>query len=192
MYSIDAPMRVLAVCTGNICRSPVAERLLRHGLETLQSSDQVLVSSAGTSAVVGHPIQSEMVDLLTADGVKAERFAARQLTPRLIDEADLILVAARGHRRRLVQLRPPALQKSFTLKEFARLATLVSAAEAPTGIADRLRWLAKRVPMMRGRQEIQPGEDDIADPYLEGPEAYYAAYAALRLAVGDVLLRLQA
>ena len=63
----DPPFRILTVCTGNICRSPVAERLLQAGL-----GDAVAVSSAGVRAVVGDPIHPGMVALLERSGIRAE------------------------------------------------------------------------------------------------------------------------
>ncbi|MGB4967514.1 MAG: hypothetical protein WBO35_04920 [Candidatus Saccharimonadales bacterium] len=178
------------VCTGNICRSPAAERLLRHGLVSLGVGEQTLVESAGTGAVVGHPIQADMAELLTADGVRADEFAARQITRELIDEAELILVAAQQNRQRLVRLRPQALTKSFTLKEFARLVPLVPTVGAPTDPAQRLRWLTRHAPMARGRQTQSPGGDDIADPYMQGDDSYSVAYSALRSAVDKILSQL--
>ncbi len=180
-------MRVLVVCTGNICRSPVAERLLRQGLGALDAAGGITVASAGTHAVVDYPIQGEMVELLAGDGVSASGFSARQLTRELIADADLILVAAREHRRWLVRVLPSGLQRCYTLKEFARLAALIPIHEAPDGVAERMQWLAHRAPMARGRQDAPPAEDDIPDPYLRGLAAYRTAYHAVRVAVEDIL-----
>ena len=85
------PVRILTVCTGNICRSPVAERLLQAGL------DQVLpggfeVRSAGTRAMVGSPIQPLSAEIVNMYGGTDKGFAARQLTPKILRDTDIVLV----------------------------------------------------------------------------------------------------
>jgi len=61
----DGPFSILTVCTGNVCRSPAVERLLSTEL-----GPTVQVSSAGTHALVGHPISQPMAALLTASGIE--------------------------------------------------------------------------------------------------------------------------
>ena len=71
------PFSVLAVCTGNICRSPPVERLLTGGLG---DDTDVSVASAGVGALVGDPISTPTAALLHQAGVSPDGFAARQLT----------------------------------------------------------------------------------------------------------------
>ncbi|MEI2828096.1 MAG: hypothetical protein V9F04_18075 [Dermatophilaceae bacterium] len=101
---MSKPARVLVVCTGNICRSPAGERLLRH---LLPRDRGIEVTSAGTYAVVGHPIEPSMARLLTADGVDVSGFAARRLTETLVAATDLVLTMETGHRTAVVHA-PPA------------------------------------------------------------------------------------
>ncbi|HEX8508433.1 MAG TPA: hypothetical protein VF635_02900, partial [Propionibacteriaceae bacterium] len=79
-------LSILLVCTGNICRSPVAERLLRANLDS-----SVRITSAGTYAVVGSAIEPRMAALLRGAGADADGFAARQLTVDHVRSADLVL-----------------------------------------------------------------------------------------------------
>jgi len=72
-------IRILTVCTGNICRSPAAERLLAAGL-----GDTAQVTSAGTGALPGYPMDAAMVPLVEAAGASTDGFAARQLTPAMV------------------------------------------------------------------------------------------------------------
>lgn len=187
MSASDDPLRILTVCTGNICRSPAAERLLRFELDRLRRPSRVIVESAGVRAVVGHPIQEQMAGLLRADGVSAADFAARQLTPRLVGGADLILVADRRHRESVVRMAPAALRRTFMLKEFVRLALQVTETDRPEPVEERVRWLIGRVPMMRGRDPVAEGADDIADPYGGSVDDYRVAYDDVRHAVAALV-----
>ncbi|BCW79920.1 low molecular weight phosphatase family protein [Pseudarthrobacter sp902506025] len=116
----SAPVRILTVCTGNICRSPVAERLLQAGL------DQVVpggfqVASAGTRALVGEPMQPISADIVRTFGGDPEGFAARQLTPKILRGVDLVLTMTSGHRGEVLQLDASLLKRTFTIREFARM-----------------------------------------------------------------------
>ncbi len=183
MSASGNPFRILTVCTGNICRSPAAERLLRRELADSAAEPAIEVDSAGVHAVVGHPIQEQMAALLQADGVAADGFEARQLTPDLVRRADLVLVADRTHRESVLRLVPAALRRTFIMKEFVRLATQLPSNDAPAAMDDRLRWLIGQVPMMRGRNPVPEGTDDIVDPFGGTPDDYRAAYLEVREAV---------
>lgn len=108
---------VLVVCVGNVCRSPVAERLLRVRTE----GSDVEVSSAGVNAVVGDRIDPLAAEELVRLGGDPGDFAARQLTSSMLADADLVLTATRAIRSQVVALSPAALRRSFTLRELAAL-----------------------------------------------------------------------
>lgn len=110
------------VCTGNICRSPTAERLAAAYAAQLRIPNFV-VSSAGTRAVIAHPIHQEAALVLTSLGGEASDFSARQLTTRIASAADLIITMTRAHRDRVLELAPNRLKSTFTLGEAARLAS---------------------------------------------------------------------
>ncbi|MCV7227528.1 low molecular weight phosphatase family protein [Mycolicibacterium komossense] len=113
-------MHVLFVCTGNICRSPTAERLA--AAYVLQNPiPGFTASSAGTRAVIGNPIHHEAALVLEKMGVETSHFAARQLTQRVASSADLVVTMARRHRDSVLELAPRLLRKTFTLTELARL-----------------------------------------------------------------------
>lgn len=121
-------MHVLFVCTGNICRSPTAERLAVAYSARLQIPD-FTASSAGTRAVIGHPIHPQATPVLEKLGGDASSFAARQLTARIASNADLVLTMTKAHRDVVLELAPHRLNHTFTLSEAARL---VSKFEART------------------------------------------------------------
>lgn len=174
--------KVLCVCTGNVCRSPAAERLLAARLR-----DGVELSSAGTYALAGQPVSPPMDSLLIAAGADPAGFRARRLTEGMVRQADLVLAMTQGHRGDPVDLWPRAVRRTFTLKEFARLLTTIGPDELPAGAAaDRLR---ASVPLVAGhrRQVLDPREDDVVDPYRQSDEVYAAAFADIEHAVTAIV-----
>lgn len=169
---------ILLVCTGNICRSCVAERLFTALLPT------VAVRSAGTHALVGQPIADPMLPLLRRAGADPDDFAARQLTERLIRDADLILTLTREHRAAVVELWAGSVRRVFTLREFARLLTDVDVDQLPRAdVASRLR-AAMPLAAAQRRQLNQPAEiDDVADPYRRPEAEYQRAFQEIQSAV---------
>lgn len=103
--------RVLFICTANICRSPTAEVILRHRF----SDGSVITASAGLIALEGHPIDSRAEAALAARGLTAGRHVARQLTPALVERADLVLVMEKRHLAALNALAPRARGRTFLL-----------------------------------------------------------------------------
>jgi len=107
--------RVLVVCVGNICRSPMAEALLRARLGHRPRFD---VSSAGVSALVGRPADESAVTLMKERGIDISAHRARQLTPQLTAAADLILVMEAGHERAVYGIAPQARGKVHRIGKF--------------------------------------------------------------------------
>lgn len=171
----SGPPTILTVCTGNICRSPLAEVLLRARLEPYG----VRVHSAGTFALAGHGMPRESKHVALVRGARPEDIEghrARHLREPLIMESDLILGMAQEHRGFTVQMVPSRMHRVFSVLEFARLAATVSDAEA-TRIADaagtdaraRLGAVVMEVSSRRGGAVDDP---DVVDPYRK-PFAVY-------------------
>lgn len=179
------PVRVLAVCTANISRSPAVERLLRRGLD-----DSVHVASAGVMALVGEPIDPPVARFLADRGADNTGFAARQVTLAQINEADLVLTLTREHRAHVLGIAPAAVRRTFTLLEFSRVlgsANLIGLdpAEHP---GERLRRL---VPLATAQRALAPrpataGDDDVPDPFGHGPEAYAHALGLISRATNHL------
>jgi protein-tyrosine phosphatase len=112
---------ILVVCSGNICRSPIAEGLLRRALDRRVGRDAPSVSSAGTIAIDGGAVSEGSVIAARERGVDIAAHRARALTPPLIGEADLCLCMAGEHRDEIAALVPAAADRAFTLKELVRL-----------------------------------------------------------------------
>ncbi len=162
--------RVLFVCVGNVCRSPLGERLLAARLRP----DSVEVSSAGVGALVDAPMTPEAFGHLESYGGSADGFASRQLTPAMVDESDLVLTATKAIRSRVLEESPAALRRTFTVLEFAALLDVVPAESDPAAL---VRMAADE----RSRAAID--DYDIPDPYGRGDEAHLAAAQAMACAV---------
>jgi protein-tyrosine phosphatase len=174
--------RVLHVCTGNICRSPMAERLTRAGLEQRLGPDarRFVVESAGTWGHSGSPMEPHALSVLAAAGVDGSDFRARELVAEHVVAADLVLGATREHRAAAVVLHPRAASRTFTLREFARLAAAVDpAALTADDPVERARELVRAAAGQRGLVPPErPSDDDLADPY-QGPERGFAVCGEL-------------
>jgi protein-tyrosine phosphatase len=105
--------RVLIVCVGNICRSPMAEALLAHALAT--RAPAVQVQSAGLSALVGRGADPTVQELLAGRGIDASAHRARQLTTPIILEHDLVLVMEAWQQKAVEEKTPFARGKVHRL-----------------------------------------------------------------------------
>ncbi|WOQ69206.1 low molecular weight phosphatase family protein [Microbacterium limosum] len=186
-------IELLTVCTGNVARSPLAEVLLRARLRGLG----IRVTSAGTRALIGHPMTLEAQVLAEAAGARAadaEAHRARLLTERELAAPALVLAMAREHRRAAVELAPLKLRSTFTVREFARLAAtvpddaLVAALEGLHDPSDRLRAALSLVSAARSASAPpdDPEDDDVVDPYRRSHRTYDLAAAQLTPAIDEV------
>jgi protein-tyrosine-phosphatase len=163
-------LKVLFVCTANICRSPAVELLARRAAP--EDSD-VVFSSAGTHGVDGGPVNDEIVAALPA-GLDSTAFRSRALTTALLEDADLVLTMEAAQRAFILDEHPRLFRKVFTLGQFAQ-----AVERAPTGLGRRA--LLDHVGTTRGHADPAL---DVPDPYRRGAAA--AAGCVARL---DELLR---
>ncbi|MGO1482008.1 MAG: hypothetical protein ACTHWF_12895 [Brachybacterium sp.] len=153
---------VLFVCTGNICRSPYAEKLLqsRHGGLTATSS--------GIFALEGHPMDSEMKRELSLRNVEEKEFSARQVNQDDM-EADLILTMSGRQQAYLLDEFPSAYRKTGLLGHVPELSETLQ----------RDPELTARGAISLWSRSALPGGRDIPDPYRRGPRAAAAAAALM-------------
>jgi protein-tyrosine-phosphatase len=107
----------LAVCTGNICRSPMAEGILKKVLE----GSGALVSSSGTHALVGNTASEFSVIASDENGIDISRHRARMLTPEMIESSNIILCMERFHVERVLSIDLSAHERVFNLADFSRV-----------------------------------------------------------------------
>ncbi|MDQ0734051.1 arsenate reductase/protein-tyrosine-phosphatase family protein [Arthrobacter agilis] len=172
--TLDPPFRILAVCTGNICRSPMVERLLQGAFDCT-APGEFEISSAGTAARVGSPIDAQVAGLVRVFDGNPEGFRARQLEESILQDQDLVLTLTREHRKRVVEMAPSLLRKTFTLREFARLVTTL---EGDSSLDGPHRWRAILPMVVRARtvHPSNPLQDDVVDPFRR-PETVYQQMA---------------
>ncbi|MFX0591900.1 arsenate reductase/protein-tyrosine-phosphatase family protein [Melissospora conviva] len=180
------PFTVLHVCMGNICRSPMAERLLALAVrERLARSgagvdpETLLHShSAGTGGWhAGEQMNPPAARQVHARGGRTEGFAARKLLSEHIDGADLVLTATADQQEYVAALRPDATARTFVLGEFGRLlpgvdlAALPPAAPTPAAVYARGVALVEAVDESRRLVPPLPG-DDLDDPWGRGDQCF--------------------
>ena len=180
---------ILTVCTGNICRSPLAEQLLRNAFADMP----VRVHSAGTRAMVGHGMPEQSLAIASDLGITdATDHASQQLVTEHVKDADLILAMARDHRSQVVQFDPRATRRAFTVRELARIVGEVRDEDLnldPTAsIPDRLRAAVQAATLNRGMalQPLTPDGDDVVDPYRRSQDVYEESRDQLVAALHDV------
>ena len=106
---------ILVICVGNICRSPMAEALLRR---ELRGQDGFTVESAGLGALVGHAASEHSVALMDELGLDITGHRARQLHPDMVRDADLVLVMEARHKRSIDDADATARGKVYRLGEW--------------------------------------------------------------------------
>jgi len=165
---------ILILCTGNICRSPMAEALLRERLR--ERGIDASVSSAGLS-FDDRPATGDAVDAATGYGLDLRGHRSRVLAPELVEQADLVLAMERLHAREAIVLADGAFAKTFTLKELVRRARAKGHRDTDESLEE---WLAR---VSAGRKAIdlmgESRDDDVADPYLSSAKVYAACIAEL-------------
>jgi len=184
------PFTILVVCTGNICRSPLAEQLLSARLA--DSPTPYVVMSAGTMAEDGAPMDAEAAEQSRAHGGDPESHEATYLTEMLAESADLVLAAGRDHRSAVVKMSPRASRRTFTLRQFARVAAVIDPAELreADGPVDVVRIVASSRGLVPPLEE--PTDDDVVDPYRRSLDVHARAASDIDAAVDDIVRALRA
>jgi protein-tyrosine phosphatase len=183
------------VCTGNIGRSPMMERLGRHQLRALGVDSGWSVTSAGTWATSGHPMEPFAEQVLAERGVDVSDFRATLLTAELLTSADLVLTATRDHRSQAVNMVPGAVRRTFTLLELERIVRAAGPAPDPAAVAtgasptDRSRAAVVWATQMRGAvpRPDAAADDDVPDPLGESVEFYRARADSVQRALEQVV-----
>lgn len=192
-------IEIMTVCTGNICRSPLAALVIASRLSDLG----IVAYSAGVRGLADAPMTADAVDLAVARGIPAADAAghrSRFLTERHLARPDLILAMTRDHRRAIAELAPARLRSTFTMREFARLAASLTDAQIRAAAADavadadgqdasaRLRAASALLAGQRGLlvPPADPLDDDVVDPYGRSRATYELSGAQLDPAIDQV------
>jgi protein-tyrosine-phosphatase len=189
----EAAFTVLLVCTGNICRSALAERLGRAYLDELlvEHAGAIRLESAGTRAVVGSGMHPDSALVLRGLGGEPGDFRARQLADSFVTQADLTLTMTRDQRRAVLAVAPRALARTFTVREAAALIARVEKEPPGGGPAQRARHLVQKMGAARSRR-ASGEDDDIRDPIGRPLEVHQEVGEAIAEALLPVLRRFAA
>ncbi|MBT1180860.1 hypothetical protein JS531_02500 [Bifidobacterium sp. CP2] len=179
-------MRVLFVCHGNVCRSALAEYLLRDALHARGvAASAVTVSSCGLLRLDGYPMDERYVRLLAARDVDGTVHRSTPFSPALALDADLTLVFTRDQADELLGYAPAVARRTFLLDDFANLCAACVRDGDLEDVAspdDRLRAMLLAAPFKR---PLLPRTQDIQDPHRQSDEVYaqVADEIAARVAV---------
>jgi protein-tyrosine phosphatase len=180
------PLRILVVCTANLCRSPMAAGLLARGLA--RSGVPAEVQSAGVSTRDGALPPGDVVAVMREYGVDLSDHRSRTLGSTMVQEAHLVLAMAREHLREAVLFGPRAFDCSFTLKELARRTG--AAGPRPNG-TELPKWLAILAADRDVMNLLGTSRDDDVDDPVGMPRAVIAKTAEeLRLLTDQLLAAL--
>jgi protein-tyrosine phosphatase len=170
--------QVLVVCTGNVCRSPIAEGFLRRAFGAKLGANAPQVASAGTMGWTGSAADPGSVAAAAERGVDISGHRARELEPAEIARSALILGMATEHARAVAAEAPEARSRTFTLKEIVRLLEALPEAVSDAGesFADRVRAADD---LRRGGFVGNPHDEDVADPLGMPIESFRAVAAEL-------------
>ncbi len=121
------------MCTGNVCRSPMAEGIFRA---LAKEKKDLEARSAGLSAPEGEPPSANSIKVLHRRGIDISELRSRQLTPQLVQQATHIFSMTLGHKAAIEALYPAATEKSFLLREFVDGAALDQIEEGLLDVPD--------------------------------------------------------
>jgi len=108
---------ILFVCTGNTCRSSMAEGIMKD----LLKDEDIIIKSAGADVFFSEPANQKAIDVMSKMGIDIRNHISQILTEELIEEADLILTMTHYHTDNVIRKYAKAIEKTFTLKEYLSL-----------------------------------------------------------------------
>ena len=175
-------MRVLFVCTGNICRSPMGELLFRM----YTAGTSIEVDSAGTHSLVGHEIDGSSAALLTSAGIDSSAFRSKQLTRQIAQECDLILCFEEDQLHNIVGIAPAAVHYAFMLSDFSNMCAYCAQQNMIEGftLPERLQSVIAQATTIR---PMLPQAANIADPYRKDFSAFRRAVDATDTAIRNIM-----
>ena len=185
-------MRILFVCTGNMCRSPMAEGLARTVIDHRypEKKQQFYFSSAGVAALGGNPPTSEAVEVMMERGIDISEHRAVGVTRSFIEASDLVLTMEEAHRKIIAGIAGGARPPVFLLLELGEAAgSLLAAPDGVRGGTDCLSELLRVAgkgerddPLMRKKSRLE-----VPDPIGMPAEEYRRVAVMMEEAIENIL-----
>lgn len=150
--------RILFVCTGNTCRSPMAEALFRAKAE----GQGWEIRSAGVAALDGQPASQHAIEVLRERGIEGEHQSSR-LNEELVNWSDLILTMTRSHKQAILTYFPEAESKVHTLREFVGVEGYADIADPFGGALEDYRRCADEIEELLDRLYEQLTQETFRD-----------------------------
>ncbi|NEG70370.1 arsenate reductase/protein-tyrosine-phosphatase family protein [Bifidobacterium choloepi] len=174
-------MKVLFVCTGNICRSPMGELLFPKFFD----GEDLVVDSAGTQGLIDHEIDPSSRKLLESDGIDSSKFRSKRLTPQLAKDSDLILCFTKNQQRQIASVAPTAAKRTATVSDFAAMCDYCAKEGMISGstLDERIASVLDNASMIR---PMLPPSADIKDPYRKEFEVFEQAHEELGAAIATI------
>lgn len=173
---MNTPLRLLFVCTANICRSLYAEG---RASQLIPADSPLHVASAGTHGFNLHPLDADMGACLARHG-DYKALLSRKLTGEIVNESDLILTAESSHRTFILDEWPAVYRRVFTFSQFA---------ESIANLPPELTGIELVSEAYRRRRPVN-NAGNIPDPYRRGPEASAATAEMIDRLLDRILPRL--
>lgn len=171
-------MKVLFVCTGNICRSPMGELLL----PSIFQDPAITADSAGTRGLDSHAIDPSSAKLLQQVGIDSSAFRSKRITPQLANDSDLILCFEQHQRQDIATMAPRAGRRTFLLTDFANMCAYCAQQGLATGSTrqERLESVIDNASMIR---PMLPTPLTIEDPHRKDFAVFEKAYQQITQAL---------
>ncbi|MCS5716772.1 hypothetical protein N1027_01330 [Herbiconiux sp. CPCC 205763] len=167
----DGPPLVTFVCTGNICRSPLAEKVFRARIDSLPN-EGIIASSAGLQAVVGARMDTLPEAIAVRYGADPSHEAV-QISEQLLRSSTLVITMTREQRAEVAREYPFAMKRTFTLSEFVRILDELASEVPRPSVSSRRTLFQTMLDASRFRGMIAlSDEDDIEDPFRRSAETH--------------------
>lgn len=112
------PLSVLFVCTANICRSPMAEGIMKRLVSTNELKGKLKVESAGVAAIDGEEASLLAQEVSREAGIDITRHRSQPVTKKLLKHSDLVLTMTLSHQHEIERVYPEYAEKTFRLREY--------------------------------------------------------------------------
>ncbi|RSX51134.1 protein-tyrosine-phosphatase [Bifidobacterium callimiconis] len=175
-------MHIMFVCTGNVCRSPMGELMMKRYL----AGSSITVSSAGVKGLKDRPIHQSSGKLMTSVGIDSSAFRSRMLTAEMAQNADLILCFEKEQRRDIVSLAPMAVNYTFLVTDFANMCLYSAQQKLVKGrtLEERLQSVINAASFIR---PMIPAPRDVDDPMGKSFDVFCRAAEQTNKAIWIIL-----